>query len=582
MSDDCRKKATDSANAAPPFVPVRMLNEFVYCPRLFYLEWVQGEFEDNVFTVDGREQHRRVDRERIARRNRPDDLPFTLRSVALSSPRLGLSTRVDVLEGEGRGGEVSPIDFKRGSPPNVPHRAWEPERVQVCAQGLILRDNGYTCRRGYLYFTASKERVKVEFTDDLIERTLSYLQALRATCSGPIPPPLEDSPKCDGCSLHAICLPDEVRRLAALRQGADTAQAHERTPEVLERLRRIFPPRDDALPLYVQKSGMRIGRKGDTLEVRERDGTTVQSVRFLHTSQVCVLGNVTVTTPALRELLQREIPVLYYSYGGWFYGMATGLAHKNAELRIAQFRAAADRAASLALAQRFIRAKIRNCRTLLRRNHRGDVGSALRALERFAKDAERADSVERLLGIEGNAARVYFGAFSGMLRPKGEVGEVSWRMDFDGRNRRPPRDPVNALLSFAYALLVKDWTITLSAVGFDPFVGFYHRPRYGRPALALDLMEEFRPLVADSVVLRTVNEGIVGANDFVATAGGVALRESGRKRFLQAYERRMDRLVTHPAFGYRLSYRRVLLVQARLLARYLMREIPIFPVFETR
>jgi CRISPR-associated protein Cas1 len=138
------------------------------------------------------------------------------------------------------------------------------------------------------------------------------------------------------------------------------------------------------------------------------------------------------------------------------------------------------------------------------------------------------------------------------------------------------------LLSLAYSLLAKDLTIVTQAVGFDPFLGFFHRPRYGRAALALDLMEEFRPLVADSVVLNAVNTGVVQRDDFVGRGGAVALSESGRSRFLQAYERRMDELVTHPVFGYRISYRRVLEVQARLLARFLAGEIPHYPGFQTR
>ena len=153
---------------------------------------------------------------------------------------------------------------------------------------------------------------------------------------------------------------------------------------------------------------------------------------------------------------------------------------------------------------------------------------------------------------------------------------------FESRNRRPPRDPVNAMLSFAYALLTSEWTSTLSSVGFDPYMGFYHQPRYGRPSLALDLMEEFRPIIADSVVLSAINNGVVKLEDFVHSGTAVALKPAGRKRFIQAFERRMDELVTHSVFGYRISYRRVLDVQARLFARYLCGEIDTFPEFRVR
>jgi CRISPR-associated endonuclease Cas1 len=151
-----------------------------------------------------------------------------------------------------------------------------------------------------------------------------------------------------------------------------------------------------------------------------------------------------------------------------------------------------------------------------------------------------------------------------------------------GRNRRPPKDPINALLSFAYSMLTREWTVALSAVGLDPYLGFYHQPRFGRPALSLDMMEPFRPLIADSTVLMAVNNGEVRPTDFLRAAGSCNLNDSGRKRFIAAFERRMAQEVAHPIFRYRLSYRRLLEVQARLLVRFLCREIPDYPNFLTR
>ena len=154
--------------------------------------------------------------------------------------------------------------------------------------------------------------------------------------------------------------------------------------------------------------------------------------------------------------------------------------------------------------------------------------------------------------------------------------------DLAGRNRRPPRDPINALLSFAYALLGKELVVTLGAVGLDPLLGFYHQPRFGRAALALDLMEEFRPLVADSVVISALNNGEINDNHFVRSPFGCALNKHGRRRLIQAYERRMDHQITHPVFNYRISYRRILEVQTRLLSRLLLGEIDDYPMFRTR
>ena len=184
-----------------------------------------------------------------------------------------------------------------------------------------------------------------------------------------------------------------------------------------------------------------------------------------------------------------------------------------------------------------------------------------------------------LLGIEGQSAARYFGAFSHLIK---RSGDASFSFEFATRNRRPPTDPVNALLSYAYSLLARTWTIILAGVGFDPYRGFYHQPRYGRPALALDMMEPFRPLLADSTVLTAINNGEVRPTDFVRAADSVNLTNDGRKRFIAAFERRLSQEVTHPLFGYRLSYRRVLEVQARLLGRFLLGEINDFPAFVTR
>jgi CRISPR-associated protein Cas1 len=561
------------ASDLPDLIPARMLNEYAYCPRLAYLEWVQGDFADSADTVDGRHQHRRVDKESgdlpPADRMTEEHDVLHARSVYLSAARIGLVARIDLVETAGT--KVTPIDYKRGEAPDVPEGAWEPERVQVCAQGLVLEECGYASDGGVIYFVASRKRVAVPFTEELRTRTLSLLVDMRTAMSRPdIPAPLEDSPKCPRCSLCGICLPDEVNllRLAHAEDEAPSAEP-----------RRLIAARDDALPLYVQSGGTRVGKSGDEFVITPHEGPK-QTARMGQTSQVALFGQVQISTQAVEAALGRGIPVCYFSFGGWFYGMTTGLWHKNVELRRLQFRAAESPVTSLALARAFVTTKIRNCRTFLRRNAEDVPVQSIDMLRRLAEDAEQCDSAASLLGLEGTAARVYFENFPRLLKRPDDDGNLAF--DFTGRNRRPPRDPVNALLSLAYSLLAKDLTVILQAVGFDPFLGFYHRPRYGRPALALDMMEEFRPLVADSIVLNAINTGVVQRGDFGGRGGAVFLSDAGRGRFMHLYERRMDELVTHPVFGYRISYRRVLEVQARLLARFLGGEIPEYPGFQTR
>jgi CRISPR-associated endonuclease Cas1 len=225
-----------------------------------------------------------------------------------------------------------------------------------------------------------------------------------------------------------------------------------------------------------------------------------------------------------------------------------------------------------------VAAKIANARVLLRRN--GEPGQdVLDAMAAAARQADETDNAETLLAVEGLGARLYFSAFDTMLKEGKALGE---RFDFEGRTRRPPTDPVNALLSFAYTLLAKDWTVMLESVGFDPMMGYYHKPRYGRPALALDLMEPFRPVIADSVAISALNNGEVGAEDFYEREGGVLLKPEARKRFVGAYERRLMQEIQHPLFGYAATYRRIFEIQARLLGRLLFGEIPTYPSFKVR
>lgn len=455
-------------------IPARMVNEFVYCPRLCHLEWVQGEFAHSAHTVEGGFVHRQVDQLK-GELPGPDELPdgLEVRSLTLSSDRLGAIAKLDIARSEN--GKVTPVDFKRGKVPDVPNGAYDPERVQICLQGLILRDNGYACDEGAIFFHGSRRLVIVPLTDELIAQTeAAIIQAKVMAASPTPPPPLVDSPKCIGCSLVGICLPDEVNHLA--RQSDEPLA------------RRLIPANDDALPVYVQVPGAFVSKQDETLVVK-LDKAKVAQARLFETSQLCLFGHVQVSTQVIQELCRREIPICFFSAGGYFLGMTQGIGHKNVLLRWQQYRQAGDEASSLAIARRFVWGKIRNARTLLRRNAASNQEHTLAALKRMAEQALSADTMESLLGYEGNAARVYFAAFPDMIRARRE-GLGSF--DFDGRNKRPPRDPVNAMLSFVYALLTKDLTVTAAAVGLDPYMGFYHQPRYGKPSLALDLCEEFR------------------------------------------------------------------------------------------
>jgi len=614
-------------------LPARMLNEFVYCARLFYYEHVEGIFLDSADTKRGAVLHKRVDAGNGAMpdaakpktkdtaevgEKTEDDFKaesnaqaaeadtIHARSVMLSSERLGVIAKMDlvetVMDGVGGAALVCPVDYKAGSPRPGENglELWDTDRMQLGLQCLVLRENGYACNQGLIYYRGTKQRVPLDITPELESWILGRIAAARETMRGPIPPPLRGSPKCVRCSLAPVCLPDETRMLGEAGRAANPPSQIP-NPQLCPP-RRLIASRDDTRVLYLNEPGLRVGRKDELLVIKDGrasdgEGTKdkfVDQIRINDLSHVSLFGNIQLSTQAIQILCEQEIPITYFSAGGWFYGITRGHEMKNIFTRMEQFRLSADPVTCLALARRFVNGKIRNHRTMLMRLHVEPPASIVAKLKTMADSALEAKSLSELLGTEGAAANFYFSCLQGLIKtaedddipgleaaPKSNTAPA-FNFNFLGRNRRPPTDPVNALLSLAYSVLAKDCTLAALAVGLDPYVGFYHQPRFGRPALALDMMEEFRPIIAESAVLTCINNRMITPKHFVKAGNAVNLTPAGRKLFFQAYEQRMSAVITHPIFDYKVSYRRVLELQFRLLARYLTGEIPEYPPFLTR
>lgn len=633
--------SVERKNQVPLEIPARMLNEFVYCRRLFYYEFVEGVFVDSADTLRGAAIHKRVDSgkgslpkaKRKSSRSTPlksgggdkksamgggadaeeaaVQAPETIhsRSVQLGSERLGVVAKLDLVEVRPSAGDdpglftrfaVCPVDYKAGAPKagEDANELWDTDKMQLGLQVLILRDNGYHCDAGVIYYRATKQRVRLHFTAELENWILENIAEARLVIEGPIPPPLNHSPKCVRCSLAPVCLPDETRWMsrddntdAPAETSTAVSQQKDGSSAGSPPLRRLIAARDETRALYLNTPGYRVGRKDEVLQIKERD-KLIDEVRLRDLSHVALFGNIQISTQVIQALCRLEIPVTYFSMGGWFYGITRGHGLKNVFLRMEQFRQAHDERVRLSLARRFVFGKIRNHRTLLMRNHLEPPAPTIGKLKRAADDATKAASVDQLLGIEGAAATLYFQQFNGMVKveedlpgldePRSDNAQCIFNFNFSTRNRRPPTDPVNAMLSLAYSMLSKDCTLAALAVGFDPYLGFLHRPRFGRPALGLDLMEEFRPLIAESTVLNCINNRIVTDKDFVRAGDAVNLSVSGRKRFFQTYEQRMSSLITHPLFEYKVSYRRALELQARILSKTLTGEISEYIPLMTR
>jgi CRISPR-associated endonuclease Cas1/CRISPR-associated protein Cas4 len=557
--------------------PARHIAEYAYCPRLFYFMEVEGVFAPSADTENGKAVHRRVDNPSQAPVDDAGDegeepeKPKSVRSLALTSRTLGLTATLDLAEITGN--RAVPIEYRKGRPrhaptdpavedpeadePSLPSaEPWPTDRVQVGLQAILLEEEGYRVEEAVLYYAEEKRKVSIRVDEVLKSEARSALEAARDCAKGSRPLPLVNDSRCPGCSLLAICLPDEVN-FERVGEGGDGPEP-----------RKLWPPRDDGIQVVAQTEGSRIGVSGLSLKVTDRRGAKLREIPLANVESLALLGPVQITTQAVRVLADRNVPIAFLSAAGRLTAMVDPLDSVSARIRRAQVLRFEDPAVVLELSKALVTAKIVNQRTLLMRNHIDPPPDAARAMAEAAEKAGQAATVEELRGHEGQAAAVYFRNFA-------EFQE-------NGRKRRPPPDPVNACLSFGYTMLAHECTAALRLARLEPSIGCFHTDRPGRPALALDLMEPFRALVADSVAVSAFNRGELGEGHFLRTSAGCAFTDSGRKAFFEAYGRRMAASVTHPVFGYRLSYRRMLTLHARLIAAWLEGEVPALSFLTTR
>jgi CRISPR-associated protein Cas1 len=525
---------------------------------------VRGLFEDNEHTIDGRKKHERVDGKGKEGKAVKKDIWIHRRSVVFSDNQLGITGKLDLLE-ETDDQPPYPVEYKKGKKPK--QSPWLNDQVQLCAQGLLMAANNLPMPvLGYLYYIASKARVEIALSSELIETTTNIIAQCRQIAENNVIPPLSNNRnKCFGCSLNAICLPEEESVLAGKKDNA----------------KKILPSNIQEEILYVDRIGAYVSLNQGMISVKTPDGVILANVSLESLREMVLCGPVQITTQALHECMNRHISVHYTNLSGRYVGSAMPMFHFNGILRESQWRAYFSDHQSLYLAKVIVSAKIRNMRTVMMRYLRdkqdSDDKSYFNKMTDLRKEAESAHSIDSLRGYEGLSARCYFENFSRFIKESQQE-----LFPFNGRNRRPPKDPVNALLSFGYSLLSKDCTSTGTRVGFDSFCGFYHTMKYGRPSLALDIMEVFRQPIVDSVVLTCINNGVFNAKDFLQYQGVCYLNERGRKKFFSQYEMRKKDHVTHPYFHYRMSYSRTIELQFRLLAKYLLNDIDTYTGFYFR
>ena len=315
--------------------------------------------------------------------------------------------------------------------------------------------------------------------------------------------------------------------------------------------------------LYITQPDAQLSKQYEAFKValKQEDGSwKKQSVPAQTVEEIVLMGNPSVTGDALVYALELGMPIHYLSSFGKYLGAALPGHSRNGQLRLAQYGAYKDPDAKLTIVKAMVSAKVHNQYAVLYRH--GQKENPLKLRKALV---EQQHSVEQVRGIEGLAAREYFAQLEAML-------PAAW--NFSGRNRRPPTDGVNALLSFGYALLRSQVTAAAHIAGLDPYIGYLHEVHHGQPAMVLDLMEEFRPLVTDNLVLSTINNRAIQPKDFTVALGAYRLSDGGRRTFLQAFDRKMNDTFKHPTFGYTCSYRRAIALQARLLAKHLQEGVP--------
>ena len=345
--------------------------------------------------------------------------------------------------------------------------------------------------------------------------------------------------------------------------------------------------------LYLTEPYSMVKREGEALRVQipARQGSEARVVRvpLIKVDQVVVLGEITLTASALHMLLEQRIAIHFLSERGKSYGSLIPDPTKNALLHMAQYRVHSDLAQRFPIARTLIDGKLANMRTtLLRYNRKLENTTIEAAIEQLrqtrrqlgllippaiAAPDDRMNGLGALLGLEGSGSSAYFGVFAPLLRG-------AW--PFPGRVRRPPTDPVNALLSFGYTVLTNQVVSLICTVGLNPYIGMLHQPGYGKPALALDIVEEFRPLIVDSVVISMLNNRMLKESDFTVELGAYRLSDDASRLFLNQLEERLSETIQHPVFQYRTSYRRSIELQVRLLAKTLMGEIAQYQAFTVR
>ena len=545
--------AVEPVNNIPETIRVNALHALAYCPRLYYLEEVEELYTQDAAVFAGRRLHTEIEK--------AEGEEWT--QLVLESAELGLRGKVDALRS--RQGQTTPYEHKRGrcyrSRDNKP-QAWASDRLQVLAYAcLIEKALGITVPEGRIRYHADNVLVHVPLDESGRQEVLDAVERARQLRQSTQRPPVTSNERlCTRCSLAPVCLPEETR----LMQG-DTEQAM-----------RLFPEDDERKVIHVTEAGTCIGKSGDQFKITQRHGASTV-IPSRQVGQLVLHSYAQISTQAMYFCAEREVGLHFISGGGRYLG-SFDPRQGSIQRRIQQYEALTSSGTCLQLARQLVACRGQSQRKFLMRGQRGidapsaKLEQAIEQMRRVLKQVPEANSLASLLGLEGNLAALYFEVLPHLM-----VASAAPELQFTGRNRRPPKDRFNALLSFGYSMLLKDVMNAILTVGLEPALGFYHQPHTQAPPLALDLMEIFRVPLVDMPIMAAVNRNQWQVQeDFTVKGEQVWLSDAGRRKFITLYERRKEERWKHPVTQYSLTYRRLIELEVRLLEKEWMGEGGLF------
>ncbi|WP_129360307.1 CRISPR-associated endonuclease Cas1 [Rothia uropygioeca] len=510
-------------------IPISWVGHHQFCPRRAWLEASDEKARQSAQIEQGTFEHRRA-------HDPSQNTSDTFRAVDVRSKRWGIHGRIDIAEGSPETG-VTLLEYKATPVRKIPEISTS-HRIQLTLQRAALLEAGIPVIAQGVYFTGHKRRVLIDLDEEDEAQARAAVEATRAVVdAAKAPEALEDDPRCRHCSHAVICLPEE-RKLQEIPHQIQVAD-----PE--------------GTVLHATTPGSRVSISKGRVTVKKFD-ERLASVPIEKVQSIVVHGNVDLSGALIREFMWRGRPIVWCTGTGRVVGWSQPAAMPNGSARIRQHVLSAE--GHLPLAREFIQAKIANQATQVRRY--GIPRNIIASLRSLQKAVSRSHSLSEIMGLEGKSARLYFQQVPKML----QFSDKSWLSEgFAGRIGRGAVDPVNVALNYAYGMLAAEAIRAIASCGLDPHAGFLHSGGRNKPALALDLMEEFRAPIADSAVFRAFNNGELRQKSFNSALGSARLTDQGRKAIIRSVEQRVSTEFRHPIFGYSVSWRRAIEIQARLV-----------------